>query len=70
MSFPHRSLALGIQTSWCKEAQETHGEAHEKEGLRLIAQGPGLALVNSQHQLASMWVDIVKVDLPAPDKLL
>lgn len=52
MPFSHRTLALGIQISWCEGVQETHGEAHKGEELRVIAQGPGLALANSQHQLA------------------
>ena len=63
MPCPHRNLALGIQTSWCEEIQETHREAHKGEELKIIASGPSVAPANSRHQLASMreW-SIVQMD--------
>lgn len=45
--FLHETLALGIQTSWCEEVQETHGKASQGEGLRIMAHSPDIAPVNS-----------------------
>ena len=56
-ALPHRTLTLGIQISWREGVQETHGEAHRGEELRIIAQGPCLSLANSQHQLARTSVN-------------
>ena len=66
--FLHGALALGNQTSWCEEVQETHGEASQGEGLRTVAHSAGVAPANSRHQLASTRV--VKVDDPAAGDLL
>ena len=45
--FLRETLVLGIQTSWCEEVKETHGEASQGEGLRIMAHSPGIAPANS-----------------------